>query len=87
LISDWRGTTYCESSLIASSSLASLFAHLRIIRTGHAVPLKPRPEENPYTPFYHIWKPAYLWAKNRWDKGSIEGLKEQPPAYYAAAIK
>lgn len=94
LLSDWRGTNfgtsiYCRVCQAGHSDhVASLFAHLRIIPTGHTVPLKPRaPEVNPYLPFYHVWKPAYPWAKNRWDKGSAAGLAEQPPSYHIAAVE
>ena len=77
----------------------SIFSHLRIIPTGHTQPLPPRPTppvseniydalvQNPYLPFYHIWKPATPWSKAKWEKGTEEGLARQKPDYYAAIIE
>ena len=77
----------------------SIFSHLRIVPTGHTQPLPPRPNpptseniydalvQNPYLPFYHIWKPATPWSKAKWEKGTEEGLARQKPDYYAAIIE
>lgn len=65
---------------------------LRVIPSSHALP---RPhsappvdlEDNPYLPFWHVWKPATPWSKGSWDRASPEGLQSQRPEYIAAVIK
>ncbi|WWC85789.1 uncharacterized protein L201_000656 [Kwoniella dendrophila CBS 6074] len=91
LLEGWTGNTY-----------KSIFQHLRIIPQGHSQPLptikaKPSPEDleskyellkqNPYLPFYHIWKPSATFTKRNWDKGSENGLKECPPSYWAGVVE
>jgi tRNA-splicing endonuclease subunit Sen54 len=88
---------HCPPYLMLMSG--SIFSHLRIVPTGHTQPLPPRPTpptseniydaliDNPYLPFYHIWKPATPWSKAKWEKGTEEGLARQKPDYYAAIIE
>jgi tRNA-splicing endonuclease subunit Sen54 len=38
--------------------------------------------ENPYLPFYHVWKPNTHWTMAKWDKASPEGLEAIPPAFW-----
>jgi tRNA-splicing endonuclease subunit Sen54 len=63
---------------------ASLFAHLRVTLQS---PPRPRPDTNPYMPFFHVWKPATAWSKAKWDRGSDEGLARQRPDYAVAAVE
>ncbi|EIW67947.1 hypothetical protein TREMEDRAFT_14304, partial [Tremella mesenterica DSM 1558] len=88
LLQDWLGSTY-----------PSLFSHLRIIPTTHSAPLPLRPtstakdsiysdlKTNPYIPFFHVWKPAVAFSKVRWDRGSAQGLINQPPDFFVAAVE
>jgi tRNA-splicing endonuclease subunit Sen54 len=101
LLSNWHGSDYGTSTTSHLHVLmaGSIFSHLRIIPTGHTQPLPPRPTpptseniydaliDNPYLPFYHIWKPATPWSKAKWEKGTEEGLARQKPDYYAAIIE
>jgi tRNA-splicing endonuclease subunit Sen54 len=42
---------------------------------------------NPYLPFYHVWKPNTHWTNAKWDKGSDEGLKTNPPAFWIGVVE
>ncbi|KAJ9104989.1 hypothetical protein QFC20_004429 [Naganishia adeliensis] len=43
--------------------------------------------ENPYLPFFHVWKPATHWTRGKWDRGSAEGLKSLPRISGSASSK
>lgn len=96
LVASWNGSDYGEwkapneRSRIRKFELigsASLFRHLRIVPASHDKPLPSRPpSDNPYLPFFHVWKPAIPWSKAKWDRGSIAGLERQPPDYQISAI-
>ncbi|KAK4688042.1 tRNA-splicing endonuclease subunit Sen54, partial [Tremellales sp. Uapishka_1] len=85
--------------LTPDSPADSLFSHLRIVPAGHDLPLVSTAPvlpsisiygplvENPYLPFFNVWKPATPWSKTRWDKGSDEGLIRQKPDYIAAIVE
>lgn len=77
---------------------ASLFAHLRFVPCGHDNPIPvvaPRSstsiyaplEQNPYIPFFHVWKPVTQWSKAKWDRGSPDGLTQQKPDYVVAVVE
>jgi tRNA-splicing endonuclease subunit Sen54 len=42
---------------------------------------------NPYLPFFHVWKPNTNWTNAKWDKGSNEGLKTIPPAFWIGVVE
>jgi tRNA-splicing endonuclease subunit Sen54 len=99
LLASWRGDSFGELSYAAALTSASMFSHLRIVPTGHHLPLPPVTTivdndsiynpliSNPYLPFFNIWKPATPWSKGKWDKGSDEGIARQKPDYIAAIIE
>jgi tRNA-splicing endonuclease subunit Sen54 len=72
---------------------------MRFIPTGHSHPVPPAPPstpgdsqytpliDNPYIPFFHVWKPVTAWSKAKWDRGSPAGLALQRPDYAIAAIE
>ena len=74
-------------------------ARLRITPTSHALPVPPLPcitsetsiysrlDGNPYTPFWHVWKPATHWSKVNWDRGSPSSFVNQKPEYIVAVVK
>lgn len=43
--------------------------------------------DNPYLPFYHVWKPNTHWTMARWDKASEEGLEANPPAFWIGVVE
>lgn len=43
--------------------------------------------DNPYLPFFHVWKPATHWTMGKWDKASEEGLKANPPAFWIGVVE
>ncbi|KAI5449698.1 tRNA-splicing endonuclease subunit sen54 [Naganishia albida] len=42
--------------------------------------------ENPYLPFFHVWKPATHWTRGKWDRGSPEGLQSLPPDFWIGVV-
>lgn len=89
------------TNMLSLLTAASIFAHLRFIPAGHSdpVPLAPASMpslgdsqyaplvDNPYLPFFHVWKPVTAWSKAKWDRGSPVGLEQQRPDYAIAAIE
>lgn len=43
--------------------------------------------ENPYLPFFHVWKPATHWTRGKWDRGSPEGLRSLPPDFWIGVVE
>jgi tRNA-splicing endonuclease subunit Sen54 len=43
--------------------------------------------ENPYLPFFHVWKPATHWTRGKWDRGSAEGLQTLPPDFWIGVVE
>jgi tRNA-splicing endonuclease subunit Sen54 len=44
-------------------------------------------EENPYLPFFHVWKPVTHWTRAKWDRGSAEGLRSLPPDFWIGVVE
>jgi hypothetical protein len=44
-------------------------------------------EDNPYLPFWPVWKPSTNWSRNSWDRGSVQGLQNQPPDFWVAVVE
>jgi tRNA-splicing endonuclease subunit Sen54 len=43
--------------------------------------------DNPYLPFFHVWKPNTQWTNAKWDRGTEEGLKNMPPAFWIGVVE
>ncbi|CAK9779710.1 hypothetical protein CC85DRAFT_307904 [Cutaneotrichosporon oleaginosum] len=88
ILGSWSGQTY-----------SSIFTHIRFIPAGHTHPVPSRLScaagnsqysslvDNPYLPFFHVWKPVTSWSKAKWDRGSPAGLANQRPDYAIAAVE
>lgn len=94
LLGDWQGTTY--SSLYSRLRITQTLSG----RNESRLPLKEAKafagdetdiyeplQRNPYLPFFHVWKPNSNWSRSKWDKGSEDGLRNQPPSFWVGVVE
>ncbi|ORX34768.1 hypothetical protein BD324DRAFT_583229 [Kockovaella imperatae] len=79
----WSGRTYSSIGLHlhCSQSGLSTWGRARMTRIAPSDRMT-----NPYTPFWHVWKPDRPWSKAQWDKSSAAGLARQPFDFAVAAV-